>query len=1090
MSSPPKAPDSNDHLPLDLGPFTVERYIGRGGMASVWGGRHRASGAAVAVKVIDAERARDQRYRVAFAHEVRAVARLDHPAIVRIFDHGALGASPTPRLPAGAPYLVMQQLDGPPLDEGPAARRWPEMARALAVLLDGLAHAHARGVVHRDLKPENVLGGPEGPVLTDFGLASRPGRDPGHAGAGTPGFMAPEQIRGEWRRFGPATDLYALGCLAWALACGAPPHWRPGLPPLALAMAHVSRPPPPFEPRFTVPARLEGWLRRLLAPAPEQRYAFAAEALAGLRSIVDNRPLEPPPLPDDWRTDARPPQPATLVGVGRALFGHRVWPPTGREPDRDRLWRALRGVIAGRRTRAVLIEGPSGSGKTHLAAWLAERAHRAGQARTLTARHQPLGGPGDADGLGPMLARHFGVVDGAVHHALPAISALPAVRGDRRAVEIAALAAPDGVCADGPNTVRLDRAARLDLMPGALRALASDRPLVIVVDDLQWGEEALRTVERLLGGAEAPILLLLTVRTEGVERGSALDARLAALRAHDAVDALTLGPLDPAAHRRIIRAMLPVHDSLVDALVERAAGSPLFAAELMRYFIGAGLLRDGPGGYRLASGAEAALPRGLQALWQARLVEALGGEAEAAWGPLQVAAALGLTVDGDTWTAACARAGVRWSRVGLERLLDARLMHIDRAGEWAFCHAMLRETLIAAARAGGDWAVINRACADALAERGAAPLRIAEHRLAAGQDAAALEPLRAASEQAALDAELDLLERIVQRRIGLLRRLRIPRLDARWEELRLHRARLDQRRGRYAPAIRRARRLRATSPDEPRLVTLALHVESNARYYTDGPRSSLPLIASALPMARAAGDPGLIELMLSEYASTLMFLGRLDEAEAALLEGWRHIAGRGRPRREGGVLYYLANVHAFREEPPPGIARCRQAREAFRRAGSRHLEGLTWSVEGDLERRQGDLDRAAGCYRAFADCLRATGPSESAYLALNAALLDLARGRFEAARRGLAEAARHDLSTQRAVIVACDLAGAAGLGDWLMWDAAATRLIGLVVDAPLSPDVPWAAERAAALAEAAGQPERAAFARRIAADHRRRLRGG
>ncbi|MCA9541981.1 MAG: serine/threonine protein kinase, partial [Myxococcales bacterium] len=187
---------------LDLGPFTVERAIGRGGMARVYLGRHRASETPVAIKLVGGTLARQPRFREAFAREVRAVAQLDHSAIVQVFDAGELGAEAAAAfdLPAGSPYLVMEYLDGGPLLAATTRGRpqpWDAVFAQLEVVLDGLAHAHARGVVHRDLKPDNILLGPRGPVITDFGLAWRSGRRTIAAAAGTPGYMAPEQVRGD-----------------------------------------------------------------------------------------------------------------------------------------------------------------------------------------------------------------------------------------------------------------------------------------------------------------------------------------------------------------------------------------------------------------------------------------------------------------------------------------------------------------------------------------------------------------------------------------------------------------------------------------------------------------------------------------------------------------------------------------------------------------------------------------------------------------------------------------------------------------------------------------------------------------------------
>ena len=183
--------------------YHLESLLGRGGMADVFRGRDLTLERPVAVKVVRGADDEDARR---FAREIRAMAALSHPGIVRLFDAGTH---------EGVPYLVMELVDGQPLpsvlEAGPlGAARVAELGRELAT---ALAHAHELGIVHRDVKPANVLLGADGRTrLSDFGIAQLADATrlttPGMT-TGTAAYLAPEQLQGG--DVGPPADIYALG---------------------------------------------------------------------------------------------------------------------------------------------------------------------------------------------------------------------------------------------------------------------------------------------------------------------------------------------------------------------------------------------------------------------------------------------------------------------------------------------------------------------------------------------------------------------------------------------------------------------------------------------------------------------------------------------------------------------------------------------------------------------------------------------------------------------------------------------------------------------------------------------------------------
>ncbi len=1125
---------------IPLGPFDLVQPAGRGAMAEVWRAVHRSRSVPVAVKIVTAPAGRAERYRRMFADEVRSTARLDHPAVIRLHDHGEVPPDVAEltggRLPRGAPYLVMEWVGAGTLRSRKGRMVWAGLRSTLLTLLDALAHAHARGVIHRDLKAANVLIGERGPVLTDFGLAF----DREHIDAdlessarlGTPNFMAPEQVAGDWRVLGPWTDLYALGCLAYALASGQAPFAGRGA--RRIMRAHLDEDPPPLRPTSPMPAGFEGWIRRLMAKSPGDRYRFAADAAVALLGMeepalpdpdsggLDTNPELPaldldgeditlvsppvflplddvswstgsshpdgrPPVPRSWHGPPPPPAEPPLPGVGRALFGLRETAFVGRGDARDRLWTHLRGATGGGGARMVIIEGPSGQGKSHLAGWACQRAHELGVADHMRALHDELHGPGS--GLGPMLEQYLRCGDTPPDERLERIrSALgggPA--DDDLPAALAATMDASGRFDDAATAVKLgsDR-ERYETLSRGLALMVLRRPLILWFDDVQWGLDALRFADDLLTRhAYLPVMLIATAREDALRPGSAEAAVLERLVHKRTVEVLRIGPLDAETLTRMVRARLPIGRGVAELLARRTAGSPLFAEQLVRHWIRTGALTDGPDGFRLRAGAEAALPGDLAAVWRARLDDALADAGDAHWLALEGAAVLGLMVEADEWRDLCARSGLPTPGPAFERLLDERLVRAEDGGRWAFAHAMLRETLLKRARDGARWVEWNARCAATLAERDDPdPARLASHQVAAGDHAAALAPLLRGVRRALGRGDYAAMRRLLLMRARALRAARRPLSDPAWIENRIYWARLDVVTERLRPARRRARRAAeaARGLGDPRLLALALIELGRVEQISD-PQRGAGILLDARDAACRSGDPLLEAEALRRAGWCLAQGGKFEEAEALHDEALDRLRGVDDPFTEGGILHTRIIV-AWKQGRLDRAARHgARAMALFTRSGDRYGLGNVSNSLGDVARYRGDLAEAERWYRQALRLKNAVA-SQADDTELNLALTLVELGRYPEARARIEQVVERARVVNNAVILAfgavvmlpCD----AYTADWFSWDARWHDMRLFTEGKLAEPDAVRALRLASDLAATAGELERAEQAEDLA----------
>ncbi len=817
-----------------------------------------------------------------------------------------------------------------------------------------------------------------------------------------------------WRDYGPWTDLYAFGCMAYKLCTSRYPFRGQGL--IAIGVKHMHEPPPPLEPGFPVPAGFDDWISVLLSKSPADRYRSAAEAAFELEQLgpggaddqgdpsmetlrvgsanlaalfrgattaemathaehsdteiglpaplLDHLPpprggvvSRCPPLPLDWRPHEEPPRrPWASLGLCE------LRPPSfvGREEERERLWTLLGAAIARKQPRAVLLAGKSGSGRTRLARWLGVRASELGGALALEAQHSPAGGA--RHGFGPMVARYFSVEglsdEEAVYAQISERLLWLGVDAERERDALARGLVAIVVQGDDPRggggtwSVQFaSREERYATLLEFLRIVSATRPVVLCLHNLQWGLDGICFLRFLLGAAPGHPTPVLVV---GGIQPDALGERHAerdALGLLPEVPQIPVGPLDAESQEALVRDLVGEDGPLAARLLAHTGGHPLFAVQLVADWIEQGQLVATPFGLQLHERTEP--PGSLEGLSDGRvdrLFRRLSGPERVA---LMAAAALGEGVDAREWAAVCQRLGSQATPHLVERLAEAGLVEEGRHG-WSFRTASFRAALVRRSRASGSWARINRACASAVLESAGAgcPMeRHATHLLSAGADDEAVAPLYRAALERFEVGDYTQAEVILGRREEALERLLADPGDPRFGEGKLLRVRVA-----LVQSLARAR-------------TLLEEVERDTLVHRWS--ALAPQLAELRGrICLAAGD------LLG--AST-----HLSEAES-LLEATGPVALLAHCRRDLG--------HALLATGDP---------EGAQRLVSRALEML---------RQQRDLGGEARCELVLADIARRSGDREGA-----GRHLGRARRRFAAssARLGVAHCARLEADLAR-----------------------------------------------------------------------------
>ena len=1025
-------------------------------MAEVWRARHVGQNVAVAIKFARKLAGASSDSRRRFREEVRAQAGLIHPGIAQVYDYGRTASRSfddgEEQIPAGTPYLVMEYAPDGTLHERPPLRNWPSLQSTLIMILDALAHGHARGVVHRDLKPSNILrfsaDGAVQPKLADFGLAhlsdrrvAEEGEEFVHPTAGTPDYMSPEQFHGKWRRFGPWTDLYQLGAIAWEWATRtnifSAENW------LQTAIKHTKKPLPDFEPDFPLPRSFEPWLRKLLEKNPAERFQRAADAAWHLAQIsfTDNAPEDGsasktasgsaatrrsdvdataptlvdtppptmtlrttiqiwseslhdrgpetekndftrrPPVPSHWETTESSIDPHPMLGTGTGLIGIRPVPFVDRTSERNRLWNGLRSVSTGPASHVALVEGPSGAGKSRLVEWLARRAHEVGAATVLRAFHSRAGSP--RDGVGDMIEGFFATwnlpKDDAVDLVCTKLKSwFTSADSDTNfrddAIDLVNLARAE---LEKDETGTTTTNGQYDVLDRLVSRLCDERPVLIWIDDAQWGSMALDCMRYILRrNSKRPIYLVLTARIE--ERGHRFEERISDLESDTGTasfDRLRIDPLGFDDHAELVQRMLPLDEETVERVCERTEGNPLFAVQIVQDWVARDRLRNTDSGFQLAKGAVDRLPDAVHDIWMRRIEDVIASldpvEHDAARRALQLAAALGRRVERDEWREVCSARDVAPPELLIERLVEAGLAQARPDG-MSFIHGMLVESIERWALSEGHWRDDKRLCASTIEKMypdrpDRTALRRVDYLMAAGDTEAALEPLNQAMEmEAGGDGNLA-IERHLERRAEMMDRLGIPNEDRRRVQNWLNRVGFERRSNQWARATRTVERAEDVARRNGWRRELGEALMEKAHLYTSQGEIERAIAdgEEAEELFRDAGEHRRLAELLARQAWPLRLSSQFELAMEKLEEARSILEGRGPETFQKfiGIERAMLSMEMQKELRTEARERLESICEWADSEGQQKMKATTLLGLGHIALQEFDSGRALDLYR-------------------------------------------------------------------------------------------------------------------------------
>ena len=806
-----------------------------------------------------------------------------------------------------------------------------------------------------------------------------------------------------------------------------------------------------------------------------------------------------PPFPDEWHRQGELEGDYALSGAGLDLLGLRTVPIVDRRSTRDRLWANLGVVCREGKTRGVLLKGPTGFGKTRLAQWVKRRSHEVGATEVLVATHSRM--TGESDGLGPMLARHFRCSDMSVEEAFDRVKAIyESLRFSEAAARYDAMGLVSMMNLDSDTGrellgFRTPRERNL-AMCRLLKHLAAPRPVVLVLDDLQWGKESADFARFLFEEDDLPVLLVATVSREAVDEQPETESLLSNLEGHSGIESVHVGQLTEHAQKDLVSALLPFHPQLAEEAAERTRGDPLFAVQLVDDWAEEEILEPSPSGYSFRQGVESPFPDDIHQLWERRverLIDFFAPEdRDAAKTSLQLAAALGQVFTREEWTNACRRVGVEVDGTILDEMLR-RGLAVERGGHLMFEHDTLQRSLADSARRMSQWRRYQEVAAgvvDELYPKTDLDVlhRRAHHFLAADRPRHALDPLLEATRRALQGSRFTRAQRLFDKTQEVIDRLDLPRGD----RFRIYLTWLNGWLERNFGKPRAARLLTdkaiqlARQEEMPWQLGHSLLIRGSVERDAGQYGNALTYYREGLTQFTKEGSEH--DIAITTYLQGVALGGQCkwDQAIAKHEEALEIFESLDDLLWQARCLTAISTRLIATDRYDEARENSKNAMDAARRAGARVVEASCWNDLGEIARFQNDWETARECYRR-AEELYALSGSRSRFTArINLALVDVETGNYAVARPVFDELLdiypEIGFGKHIPILYIGQLCCAAGLEDWDAWAAAKQRYFDFTKDREFdAQEAGYLLNVAADIALEADAPEKAVDALDMAA---------